>query len=114
MTASLITHGATWGTIGAWWAGWHSGSASRSGPKVCAVFGGLLGGIAGAILYELIGALALPDIKIMEPIAASWGVRLLAQALAVIPATVGVAALVSEPASPRHKPALDTSPNRAV
>ena len=108
MTASLITHGAIWGTIGAVGGLAFGLGLGGRGRAVRALLGGLLGGIAGAILYELIGALALPGTKIMEPVAATWGVRLLAQALAVIPATVGVAASVSELNSPRHKPALDT------
>jgi hypothetical protein len=107
MTASLIIHGAIWGTIGAVGGLAFGLGLGGRGRAVRALLGGLLGGIAGALLYELIGALALPGTKIMEPVAATWGVRLLAQALAVIPATVGVAASVSELNSPRHKPALD-------
>jgi hypothetical protein len=84
------------------------GLGGRRSRAIRGLLGGLLGAVAGAVLYELIGALALPGTKIMEPVAVSWGVRLLAQALAVIPATVGVAASVSELTSPRHKPALDT------
>jgi hypothetical protein len=94
MAASLLTHGGPWGAIGA--AGglaFGIGLGGR-GLAVRTLLGGLLGGVAGAILYELLGALALPATKIIEPIAATWGVRLLAQVLAVIPTAAGVAALV--------------------
>jgi len=106
MASSLLTHGATWGAVGA--VGGLAFGIGLGGRRraVRALLGGLLGAVAGAVLYELIGALALPGTKIMEPVAATWSVRLLAQALAVISAAVGVATLVSEPTSPRHKAAL--------
>ena len=53
-----------------------------------------MGAIAGVFFYEIIGALALPATKIIEPVAATWGVRLLAQVLAFVPAAAGVAVLV--------------------
>ena len=108
MAASLLTHGATWGAIGAVGGLAFGIGLGGRGRALRGLVGGLLGAIAGAILFEVIGELALPATKIMEPVAATWGVRLLGQALAVIPATVGVAALVSALASPRHKPALET------
>jgi hypothetical protein len=63
--------------------------------------GGLLGAVAGTFLYEIIGALALPATKTIEPVAATWGIRLLAQVLAVIPSAAGVAALVHSAADRR-------------
>jgi len=108
MTSSLIIHGGTWGAVGAIGGlafGIGLGGRSRA---VRALLGGLLGAIAGAVLYELIGALALPGTKIMEPIAETWGTRLLAQVLAVIPASVGVAALVAEPTPQQPRPAPET------
>jgi hypothetical protein len=108
MASSLITHGGTWSAIGAVGGlvfGIGLGGRNRA---IRGLLGGLLGSVAGAILFELIGELALPDIKIKAPVAATWGVRLLAQALAVIPATLSVAALVSVLTSPRHKSTLNT------
>jgi hypothetical protein len=108
MAASLLTHGGTWGAIGA--AGGLAFGIGQSGRgrAIRGLVGGLLGAVAGAILFELIGELALPDTKIKAPVAATWGVRLLSQALAVIPAAVGVAALVFERTSKQHQSALDT------
>jgi hypothetical protein len=108
MVSSLLIHGGTWGAIGAVGGlAFGIGLGGRS-QAIRGLLGGLLGAVAGAILYELIGELAVPGSKIMEPVAATWGVRLLAQAMAVIPATVATAASVSARTSPRHQPALDT------
>jgi hypothetical protein len=97
MASSLLVHGGTWGAIGA--AGGLAFGIGLGGRAraVRALVGGLLGGIAGAFLYEMIGALVLPDTKTLEPIAATWGLRLLAQSLAVIPPAAGVAALAPDP-----------------
>jgi hypothetical protein len=96
MAASLLLHGLPWAAVGAVGGlafGIGLGGRDRAGRGL---LGGLLGAVAGAFLYEMIGALALPATKTIEPIAASWGIRLLAQLLAVIPAAVGVAALVPD------------------
>jgi hypothetical protein len=66
-------------------------------PAGRGLLGGLLGAVAGAFLYEITSALVLPGIKTIEPVAATWGIRLLAQFLAVIPLAAGVAALVPHP-----------------
>jgi hypothetical protein len=60
--------------------------------------------VAGAFLFELIGALAMPDVKILQPIAATRDVRLIAQASAVITAAAGVAALVPSTTRRRSAP----------
>ena len=96
MAASLLVHGLPWGAVGA-----VGGLAFGIGQGGRAagwrdLLGGLLGAVPGAILYEIAGALALPGTKIIEPVASTWGVRLLAQGLAVISVAAGVAALVPE------------------
>jgi hypothetical protein len=101
MASSLLVHGLPWAAVGA--AGglaFGIGLGGRARPSR-GLLGGLLGAIAGTFLYEIIGAMALPDHKIIEPIAATWGVRLLAQFLAVIPTAAGVAALVPYPTDRR-------------
>jgi hypothetical protein len=97
MASSLLVHGLPWSALGA--AGGLAFGIGLGGRARAArgLVGGLLGAFAGAILYEIIGALALPGSKIIDPIAATWGVRLLTQFLAVIPLAAGVAALVSDP-----------------
>jgi hypothetical protein len=74
------------------------GGRARAGRGL---IGGVLGAVGGAFLYEVVGALALPGSKIIDPIAATWGVRLLAQILAVIPIAAGIAALVPNPTERR-------------
>ncbi len=101
MASSLLVHGLPWAAVGAAGGlafGIGLGGRDRTGRGL---LGGLLGGIAGAFVYEVIGALALPGAKTIDPIAASWGIRLLAQILAVIPAAAGVAALVPDRADRR-------------
>jgi hypothetical protein len=98
MASSLVVHGLPWAAVGA--VGGLAfaiglGGRARAGR---ALLGGLLGAVAGTFLYEIIGALALPAAKIVEPIAATSGIRLLSQVLAVIPTAAGVAALVHYPA----------------
>jgi len=108
MASSLLVHGLPWGavgTLGGLAFGIGLGGRARAGRGL---LGGLLGGVAGAILYEIIGALALPGSKIIDPIAATWGVRLLAQFLAVIPLAAGIAALVPYPADRRSQHAPHT------
>jgi hypothetical protein len=96
MLSSLITHGLPWAAIGA--AGGLAFGIGMGGHGRAArgLMGGMLGAIVGAILYEIVGALAFPGAKIIEPVAATWSIRLLAQFFAVIPLAAGVAALVPE------------------
>ena len=101
MASSLVVHGLPWAAIGAV-AGLAFGiglyGSARAGR---ALLGGLLGAVAGTFLYEIIGALALPATKTIDPVAATWGIRLLAQVLAVIASAAGVAALVPSSADGR-------------
>ena len=85
MASSLLVHGLPWAAVGAVGGlAFGIGLGGRARPSR-GLLGGLLGAIAGAFLYEIIGALALPGSKIIDPIGATWGIRLLAQVLAVIP-----------------------------
>jgi hypothetical protein len=65
-------------------------------PTYRGLLGGLLGAVAGAFLFEVISALALPASKTIEPIAAKSGIRLLAEFLAAVSPAVGIAALVPD------------------
>jgi hypothetical protein len=101
MASSLLVHGLPWAAVGA--VGGLAFGIGLGGRARAArgLLGGLTGAIAGAFLYEIIGALASPVSKIIDPIAATWGIRLLAQLLAVIPTAAGIAALVPYPADRR-------------
>ncbi len=101
MASSLCVHGFPWAAVGALGGlafGIGLGGRGRPGRGL---LGGLLGGISGAVLYEVIAALAFPGTKILDPIASTWGIRLLAQLLAVISAAAGIAALVPDRANRR-------------
>jgi hypothetical protein len=99
MASSLIVHGLPWVAVGVVGGLAFGIGLGRGRAKVMrGLLGGLLGALAGALLYEIIGALALPGSRITDPIASTWGARLLAQLLAVIPLAAGIAALV--PSSP--------------
>jgi hypothetical protein len=102
MASSLVVHGLPWAAVGAVGGlafGIGLGGRTQSSRGL---LGGLLGAIAGAFLYEIVGAMALPGSRIIDPIAATTGVRLLAQILAVIPTAAGVAALVPYAADRRQ------------
>ncbi len=80
--------------------GWLSESAKAMDARLSrGLLAGVMGGLAGAFLYEIIGELALPGSKLIEPVAATWQARLLAQALAVMSVAVGLAALCGRPAA---------------
>jgi hypothetical protein len=101
MASSLLVHGLPWaavGGVGGLAFGIGLGGRSRAGRGL---LGGLLGAIVGTFLYEVIGALAFPGTKILDPIAATWDIRLLGQLLAVIPAAAGIAASVADRAGRR-------------
>jgi hypothetical protein len=102
MASSLCVHGLPWAAVGALGGlvfGIGLGGRGRAGRGL---MGGLLGAVAGAFCYEVIGALAWPGTKIIDPIAATWDIRLLGQLLAVIPAAAGIAALVPGPERSRR------------
>jgi hypothetical protein len=96
MAASLLVHGLPWAAVGA--AGGLAFGVGLGGrvSVLRGLLGGLLGALAGAVLYEITGALTLPDAKLIEPIAATWGIRLLAQCLAVLAIASGVAMLIPD------------------
>ena len=58
---------------------------------VRAVIGGLLGAVAGALFYEMIGAIAFPSDKISDPISLTWATRLFARFAVMTFASAGVA-----------------------
>jgi hypothetical protein len=101
MASSLLVHGLSWGAVGALGGLAFAAGLRGRGRIGRGLLGGLLGAAAGAFLYEVIGALAWPDARGIDPIAASWGVRLLAQAIALVSAAVGIAALVPDRAGRR-------------
>jgi hypothetical protein len=74
----MITHGAIWGAAGAA-AGlaFGLGLGGRGRWARCAL-GGLMGGVAATMIYDLIGAMAFPLDKTSQPISATVHTRLIA------------------------------------
>ena len=58
---------------------------------VRAVLGGLLGAVAGAVVYEMVGAILFPLDKTSDPISLTWGTRLFARFAVMTFASAGVA-----------------------
>ena len=58
---------------------------------VRAVIGGVLGTVAGALVFEMVGAIAFPLDKITNPISMTWGTRLFARLAVTTLACAGVA-----------------------
>ena len=99
MASSLLVHGLPWAAMGAV-GGLAFGIGQGGGRQALrGLLAGVMGGLAGAFLYEIIGELALPGSKLIEPVGATWQARLLAQALAVMSVAVAIAALCGRPAA---------------
>ncbi len=99
MASSLLLHGLPWAAMGA--VGGLAFGIGRGERREAlrGLLAGVMGGIAGAFLYEIVGELALPGSKLIEPVGATWQARLLAQALAVMSVAVGLVALCGRPAA---------------
>jgi hypothetical protein len=101
MTASLLLHGLPWVAFGgAAGLAFGVGLGGR-GQAFRGLSGGLLGGASGAIVFEVLGALVLPGVRMTDPVPGTWDVRLIAQAAATITAAAGVALLVPRSAERR-------------
>jgi hypothetical protein len=74
----LLVHCGAWAIIGAA-SGIALGLGLGEGRRAArAAVGGLIGGALGAVVYEVVGALVFPHARTTQPIALTWGPRLLA------------------------------------
>jgi len=69
---------------------------------------GNAGAALGTVLYELVGAAAFPLDRTVQPLALSWGARLLARLSVATCAAVGAALAVEDPRN-RFSTAVDQS-----
>jgi hypothetical protein len=88
---AVLIQGGIWSVIGA-----AAGTAfgiglCDRGSALRALLGGLLGAIAGMLVYEMVGALAFPLGGTSDPISASWLTRLFARLAATIFTSAGAA-----------------------
>jgi hypothetical protein len=85
LTLPLLVHGGIWAACGlAGGAAFAIGLGAGRVRLLKAAFGGLIGAVLGAALYELIGATAFPVDKTTYPLATTWIARLLARLLVAI------------------------------
>ncbi len=91
ITVPLLIHAAIWASAGAA-AGLAFGLGARERGRrlLQAALGGLFGAIVGAAVYELVGAVAFPLDKTVEPISLTWASRLLAHSAACLFAAIGI------------------------
>jgi hypothetical protein len=91
LTLAILIQSGIWSVVGAVGGvafGLGLGDRSR---VVRAIIGGLLGAIAGAVVYEMVGAILFPLDKTSDPISATWGTRLFARLAVTTLASAGVA-----------------------
>jgi hypothetical protein len=99
---SLVMHALIWGLLGG-----VAGLAFAVGTGEPALWrrasiAGIVGGIAGAVAFELLGGLFFPIAATHQPISETWLTRLLARLLVVLAVAI---ALLPSLAKPRHKAA---------
>ncbi len=88
---AILIQGGNWSVIGAaGGAAFGIGLGDRS-RALRALLGGLLGAIAGVLVYEMVGAVAFPLEGTSDPVSATWVTRLFAQLAATIFASAGAA-----------------------
>ncbi len=88
---AILIHGGSWSVIGAvGGAAFGIGLGDRR-RAIAALFGGLVGAIAGVLAYEIIGSLAFPLDAITDPISATPETRLFARLAVTILASAGAA-----------------------
>lgn len=97
LLAPLLAHGVIGSAVGAACGlAFGIGLGGRSRIVRC-ILGGLVGGAAGAAVYELVGAFAFPLDKTGQPLSISWASRLLARGAAALCIAAGAAAAYAEP-----------------
>jgi hypothetical protein len=88
---AILIQGGIWPVIGAaGGAAFGIGLGDRD-RAVRALLGGLLGGLAGVLVYETLGAVVFPLEGTSHPLSATWGTRLFARLALTTFASVGAA-----------------------
>lgn len=89
LSMGMAFHAGAWSVIGAT-GGIAFGIGLGDRHRIArAALGGLLGAVAGAMIYEFVGALAFPLDDTSKPVSATWGTRLLARLAVTIFASAG-------------------------
>jgi hypothetical protein len=93
-------HAALWGPLGAVGGLAYGLGRGRPGLILRCMLGGLVGAIAGTIVYDVIGAAVSPLAGTSEAISTTWPTRLLARLLVSVGAAVGIARAARVPEVP--------------
>jgi hypothetical protein len=91
MILAILIHGGNWSVIGAAAGAAFGIGLGDRGRALRALLGGLLGAIAGVLVYEVVGGLAFPLDGTSDPLSATWGTRLFARLAVTILASAGAA-----------------------
>jgi hypothetical protein len=96
----MLLHCGTWGAVGT--VGGLAFGLGLGGRATAArtLFGGLLGAALGTAFFELAGAILFPLARTGQPLALSWGSRLLARLSVSTLAALGAALAVESPRQP--------------
>ena len=88
---AILIQGGNWSVIGAAAGAAFGIGLGDRGRALRALLGGLLGAIAGMLVYEIVGAVAFPLDETSDPLSATWGTRLFARLAVTIFASAGAA-----------------------
>jgi hypothetical protein len=101
----MLLHGGVWGAVGAA-AGLAFGLGLGGGARAArAVLGGLIGALLGTVFYEVVGAVAFPLARTVQPLALTWGPRVLARFSVAVLTALGAALAVDDPPERRSSAA---------
>ena len=76
---AILIHGGNWSVIGAAAGAAFGIGLGDWGRALRALLGGLLGAVAGVLVYEVVGGVAFPLDGTADPLSATWGTRLFAR-----------------------------------
>jgi hypothetical protein len=91
LTLAILIQGGIWPVIGAAGGAAFGIGLGERGRAVVPLLGGLLGAVAGLLVYEIVGALVFPLDKTSNPLSATWGTRLFARLAVTTLASAGAA-----------------------
>ena len=97
LTLAILILGGIWPIIGATGGAAFGIGLGQPGHVLRALLGGLLGALAGLLVYEIVGALAFPLDKTSNVLSATWGTRLFARLAVTSLASAGAAAGAMNP-----------------
>jgi hypothetical protein len=88
---AILIQGGIWPVIGAAGGAAFGIGLGDRGRAVRASLGGLLGALAGVLVYEMVGAVVFPLEGTSSPLSATWGTRLFARLALTTSASAGAA-----------------------